>query len=310
MADWTTTKDELGDDGAWKRQASAFREWVEPGSERFPPESGRYHLYVSLACPWAHRAIITRKLKGLEQAISLSVVDPIRDDRGWAFRDVPGAERDPINDFRYLSEAYLATDPGFAGRVTVPVLWDKQAGRIVNNESADVIVILDRAFEQHSSGGWELYPDDLRDEIDELNDFVYDTINDGVYRCGFATTQGAYALAFEKLFDALGRLEQRLGDRRYLLGDRLTLADIRLFTTAVRFDYVYYVHFKCNGRRLVDYPNLWGWARDVYQLPGVAETVDVDQIKRHYYLTHTSLNPRRVVPLGPEIDFAEPHRRG
>ncbi|MGI8727160.1 MAG: glutathione S-transferase family protein [Solirubrobacterales bacterium] len=309
MSDGSSVDSEVGEGGAWKRQTSAFRNWVEPDSEQFPAESGRYHLYVSLACPWAHRAIITRKLKGLEEAISLSVVDPIRDEKGWAFRDVPGASRDPVNDFRYLSEAYLATKRGFEARVTVPVLWDKQECRIVNNESADVIVMLDQAFGEHANASIELYPEELREEMDELNEFVYDTVNDGVYKCGFAGTQGAYAQAYEKLFDALGRLDQRLGNRRYLMGERITLADVRLFTTLVRFDTVYYVHFKCSGARIVDYQNLWGWTRDLFQTPGVADTVNMDHIKRHYYVTHTSLNPKRIVPLGPEPDFGTPHGR-
>lgn len=310
MADWASVDSEVSEGGAWKRQTSAFRNWITPESEEFPPEAGRYHLYVSLACPWAHRAIIVRKLRGLSKAISLSVVDPIRDDQGWAFRDVPGASHDPVNNFRFLSEAYLATAADFDGRVTVPVLWDEQEGRIVNNESADVIVMLDQAFGEHADGSDQLYPADLREEIDDLNSFVYDTVNDGVYKCGFASTQAAYEQAYEKLFDALDRLEQRLGNRRYLMGEGLTLADVRLFTTAVRFDVVYNIHFKCSGARIVDYPNLWGWTRDVYQQPGVADTVNMDHIRRHYYITHTSLNPKRIVPLGPEPDFAEPHRRG
>lgn len=307
--DWASVDSEVDEAGAWKRQSSAFREWVKPGSDAHPPEAGRYHLYVSLACPWAHRAIITRKLRGLEDVISLSVVDPIRDDKGWAFRDVPGASHDPINNFRYLSEAYLATEPAFTGRVTVPVLWDKREGRIVNNESADIIVMLDQAFGEFASGH-DLYPTELQSDIDELNEFVYDTINDGVYKCGFAGSQGAYEQAYEKLFDALGRMDGRLSNRRYLMGDEITLADVRLFTTAVRFDSVYNTHFKCTDARIVDYPNLWGWTRDVYQTGGIGETVEMDQIMRHYYITHPQLNPNQLVPLGPTIDFDEPHSRG
>ena len=310
MTDWTSWESEIGEGGAWQRQVSAFRDWVsDDGSTDFPAEAGRYHLYVALACPWAHRSVITRKLKGLEEAIPMTVVDPIRDEKGWAFRDVPGADRDPINDFTHLSQAYTATDDAFSGRVTVPVLWDKQQERIVNNESAEVIVMLDQAFDGLASNEIELYPEDLREEIDELNAFVYDAINDGVYKCGFAATQAAYEVAFEKLFDALERLDERLADSRYLMGDRLTLADIRLFTTAVRFDPVYHLHFKCNKARIVDYPNLWAWTRDLYQTPGVAETVDLDHIKRHYYVTHTELNPKRIVPAGPEIDYTAPHDR-
>ena len=303
--------EETGSSGAFERQVSAFRARVSAdGSTGFPAEAGRYHLYVSLACPWAHRAIVVRALKGLEDVVSMSVVDPIRDGRGWAFRDVRGAELDPVNGFSFLSEAYAATDPAFAGRVSVPVLWDRASGRIVNNESADVIVMLNSEWDAFARAGEDLYPPDLRAEIDAVNERVYETVNNGVYRAGFATTQAAYGEAFIELFDTLDWLERRLASRRYLVGERPTLADWRLFTTLVRFDSVYAVHFKCNKRRIVDYPALWGFLRELYQWPGIAQTVDFDHIKRHYYKTHQALNPSGIVPLGPALDIDAPHGRG
>jgi putative glutathione S-transferase len=302
---------ETGSKGEFVRQRSAFRGRVAAdGSSGFAAESGRYHLYVSYACPWAHRTIIFRKLKELESAIGMTVVDPIRDERGWAFTDAPGCDRDPLNGFRFLSEAYLATDPGFDGRVTVPVLWDKRERKIVNNESAEVIRMLNSEFDAWGRADLDFYPESLRDEIDAVNEEVYASVNNGVYLCGFATSQEAYDEAFGKLFAMLDRIERRLASRRYLVGDVLTEADWRLFTTLVRFDPVYVGHFKCNLRRLADYPNLWAYTRDLYQVPGVAETVNLDHIKRHYYVTHTSINPTGVVPRGPEIDFKEPHGRG
>lgn len=301
---------ETGRRGEFVRQSSAFREWVTAdGSSGFKAEPERYHLYVSLACPWAHRTIIFRKLKDLEEVIGMTVVDPIRDERGWAFSDAPGCGPDPINGFSFVSEAYHATDPAFKGRVTVPVLWDTQRGRIVNNESADVIRMLNSAFDAWGGADLDFYPEALRGEIDAVNDEVYRNINNGVYRCGFATSQAAYDVAFEKLFGALDRLEERLSRNRYLTGEKVTEADWRLFTTLVRFDPVYHGHFKCNLRRLVDYRNLWGYTRDLYQVPGVAATVNLDHIKRHYYVTHRVINPTGVVPRGPEIDFGEPHGR-
>ena len=302
---------ETGRRGDFVRQSSAFREWITAdGSSGFKAEPGRYHLYVSLACPWAHRTIIIRKLKALEEVIGMTVVDPIRDERGWAFSDAPSCGPDPINGFSFLSEAYRATDPAFEGRVTVPVLWDKQQGMIVNNESADVIRMLNSEFDDWGRTDLDFYPEDLRDEIDAVNGEVYPDINNGVYRCGFATSQKAYDEAFEKLFAALDKLEERLSHHRYLVGDRITEADCRLFTTLVRFDPVYHGHFKCNLRRLADYPNLWGYTRDLYQVPGVAGTVNLDHIKRHYYVTHRAINPTGIVPRGPEIDFSQPHGRG
>ncbi len=296
--------------GTFVRQRSVFRDQVTAdGSTDFKAEAGRYHLYVSLACPWAHRTIIFRKLKKLEDAISLTVVDPIRDELGWAFRDVPGCGPDPVNGFEYLSDAYTATDPDFKGRVTVPVLWDEEEGRIVNNESSEIIRMLNSEFDQWGDAAVDFYPPEFRDQIDEINDFVYRDINNGVYRAGFAVMQSVYEQAFDELFCALFRLETRLQDQRYLVGDVITEADWRLFTTLVRFDAVYHGHFKCNLKRLVDYPNLWGYTRDLYQQPGVAETVNMDHIKRHYYQTHGSINPTLIVPKGPELDFSTPHSR-
>jgi putative glutathione S-transferase len=302
---------ETGRRGEFVRQTSAFRDRVTAdGSSGFPAEPGRYHLYVSLACPWAHRAIIFRKLKGLESVIGLTVVDPIRDQRGWAFTDAPGCEPDPVNGFGFLSEAYYATDPSFDGRVTVPVLWDTETGRIVNNESSEVIRMLNSEYDTWGRADLDFYPAPLRHRIDSVNELVYANLNNGVYRCGFATTQQAYEEAFVKLFRTLDTLERTLASQRYLVGDRQTEADWRLFTTLVRFDAVYHGHFKCNLRRLTDYPNLWAYTRDLYQTPGVADTVNFDHIKRHYYVTHRAINPTGVVPKGPEIDFTEPHGRG
>ncbi|MGI8633677.1 MAG: glutathione S-transferase family protein [Solirubrobacterales bacterium] len=311
MTDRTTVENEVdSDSGRFNRQTSEFRRWVSTdGSTDFPAEAGRYHLYVCLACPWAHRAIITRRIKGLEDAISMSLVDPIRDEKGWRFGDAPGSEPDPLHGWDYLSEAYEATDPGYDARVTVPVLWDTETGVIVNNESADVIRMLNNEFDELADHDVDLEPAALRDEIAELNAHVYQTVNDGVYQCGFAGSQKAYEEAFGPLFATLDELERRLADRRFLMGDQLTLADIRLFTTVVRFDPVYTLHFRCNLRRIIDYPNLWGWVRDVYQWPGIADTVSIEHIKRHYYCTHESLNPKRIVPVGPDIDYTTPHGR-
>lgn len=295
--------DEQDGEGRFVRQESAFRRAV--GDDEFPAASGRYHLYVSYACPWAHRTLITRRLKQLEDVIGVTVVDPVRDERGWAFRDGPDHGPDPVNDFAFLSEAYAATDPHFEGRITVPVLWDRERGEIVNNESAEIIVMLNDAFGEWA-GGPDLYPEALRPEIDTLNARVYDTVNNGVYRAGFATSQAAYEEAVRPLFATLADLDERLSDRRWLMGETLTLADIRLFTTLIRFDAVYVNHFRCNLSRIVDHPGLWRYTREFYQLPGVAETVNFDHIKRHYFMTHTSLNPTRIVPLGPVLDYDQP----
>ena len=290
---------DLARDGSFARRASVFRDWVEEG------EPGRYHLYVAASCPWCHRTMIVRELMGLGEVVGISYLDPIRDARGWAFTG--GRFVDEVEGMKFLAEAYLRTEGDFDGRVTAPVLWDREAGRIVNNESSEII----RMFETGVFGGAgpELYPQELAAEIDAVNERVYETVNDGVYRCGFAGTQAAYESAFGPLFESLDWLEGLLGERRYLLGDRVTEADWRLFPTLVRFDAVYHGHFKCNLRRLVDYPNLWGYTRQLYQLPGVAQTVALDEIKRHYYMTHVSINPSRIVPLGPAIDFGAPHGR-
>jgi putative glutathione S-transferase len=292
---------ESATDGRFQRQESAFRDWPPLDA---PPEPGRYHLYVSYACPWAHRTVIVRRLKGLEDVVGLSVVDPWRDERGWAFTG--GSYVDTVNGWSFLSEAYVATRPDFDGRVSVPVLWDRVEERIVNNESADIL----RIFDAWGSGP-ELYPEALRPEIDAVNDLVYENVNNGVYRTGFAGSQEAYEEGFVALFEALDSLDARLASSRYLVGDQVTEADWRLFTTLLRFDAVYHTHFKCNGHRLIEYPHLWPYARELYQWPGVAETVRMDEIKRHYYTTHDMLNPRRIVPLGPlDMDWDEPHGRG
>ncbi len=296
--------------GTFVRQQSAFRNWVTAdGSSGFKAEPGRYHLYVSLACPWAHRTIIFRTLKKLEETVSMSVVDPIRDEKGWAFREGTNHTRDPINDFSYLGEAYLASDPVFKGRYSVPVLWDREKRTIVNNESSEIIRMLNSAFGKFGDTSIDFYPEPLREQIDSINRVVYDNINNGVYRAGFACTQEAYDEASRALFETLDELELTLSRQRYLVGDALTEADWRLFTTLVRFDAVYVTHFKCNLRRLSDYPNLWGFTRELYQQPGISETVNMGHIKRHYFMTHHAINPCGIVPLGPEIDFTEPHRR-
>jgi putative glutathione S-transferase len=283
-------------EGRFERQQSKFR------GRDVEPVAGRYHLYVSLACPWAHRAVIVRKLKGLEAAIGLSVVDPLRDEEtGWRFND---AYPDPLHGWTYLKEAYVATDPAFEGRVTVPVLWDTQSNTIVNNESADIIEMLNADFDAVAAHPeLDLYPEALREAMDPLMQRIYDTVNNGVYKAGFASTQEAYEEAVVPIFETLDVLEKRLADRPYLMGDEPTLADWRLFTTLVRFDAVYHGHFKCNIRRIVDYPNLQRLLRDLYHRDGVAETVDFDQIKRHYYMTHGQLNPSRIVPVGPALDL-------
>lgn len=302
--------------GRFVRQASQFRNWVttdgSPGSSGtggFKAEPGRYHLYVSYACPWAHRTLIFRKLKGLEEMISLSVVHWLMAETGWTFNQGKGVIPDSINQSQYLYQVYTKVDPGYTGRVTVPVLWDKATNTIVNNESAEIIRMFNRAFDGVGAQPGDYYPADLRDDIDALNDRIYNTVNNGVYKCGFATTQEAYEEAVTPLFDTLEFLEERLSTRRYLMGDRLTEADWRLFTTLVRFDPVYVGHFKCNIKRIVDYPKLWGYLRDLYQVPGVSDTVNFKHIKGHYYESHKSINPTGIVPVGPEIDFMAPHGR-
>ncbi|MBV8600545.1 MAG: glutathione S-transferase family protein [Candidatus Eremiobacteraeota bacterium] len=295
--------DEQTTDGEFQRQDDAFRDWPVP-------VAGRYHLYVSLACPWAHRTIIMRKLKGLEPAIGITVVDPIRDERGWRFGEGAGFSEDPLHGWAFLSEAYFATDPGYRGRVTVPILWDKERNRIVNNSDDDILRILETEFDavaRHNDVDY--YPAQYRAEIDELNREIYLDLNNGVYRAGFATSQRAYEHAVRDVFRVLDQLESRLASRRYLFGATPVETDWRTFVTLVRFDAVYYGHFKCNLRRIADYPNLWGYLRDLYQFRSVGETVDFDHIKRHYYYTHDDINPTRIVPLGPLQDLASPHGR-
>jgi len=295
--------------GEFVRAESQFRERVSAdGASGYKAEPGRYHLYVSLACPWAHRTIIYRSLKRLENAISMSVVDPVMSDQGWAFLG-DGGTPDTVNGFKYLHQAYTRTRSDYSGRVTVPVLWDKQTQRIVNNESSEIIRMLNGEFSAFTAVKTDYYPVSLRPEIDALNAFVYERINNGVYKAGFAGSQRVYESAVARLFGALDEIEARLGRSRYLVGDGVTEADWRLFTTLIRFDAVYVAHFKCNLRRIEDYPNLSNYLRDLYQVPGVAETVNLDHIKRHYFLSHRHLNPSGLVPLGPILDFSRAHDR-
>ena len=302
--------------GRFKRQESQFRNWVTPdgapgpsGEGGFKAEPGRYHLYVSLACPWAHRTLIFRKLKGLEGMISLSVVHWAMLDEGWTFEQGEGVIPDPVNNARVMHQVYTAADPVYTGRVTVPVLWDKQRETIVSNESAEIIRMLNSAFDGVGATPGDYYPQALHEEIDAINARVYDTVNNGVYKSGFATTQEAYEEAVTPLFGTLDDLDERLATRRYLTGDSITEADWRLFTTLVRFDPVYVGHFKCNLRRIADYPHLSGYLRELYQWPGVGETVNFTHIKNHYYYSHETINPHRVVPLGPVLDLDAPHGR-
>jgi glutathionyl-hydroquinone reductase len=295
-----------GKPGEFVRPAYPFRGRITAdGSSGFPAEAGRYHLYISWACPWAHRSAIVRRLLGLEDVISLSAVDPIRDGRGWAFREGDGYSLDPVNGFSFLSEAYEATEPGYAGHMSVPVLWDRQTGVIVSNNFPDITIDLGTQFGQWADPAYDLYPERLRPEIDAINETVYLNVNNGVYRCGFATSQDSYHQVFRELFGTLDELEQTLDQRRYLLGDQITEADVRLWVTLARFDSVYYSHFKCNKRRITDYPNLWRYARDLYAVPAFGGTTRFDHIKRHYYMTHSRLNPTRIVPDGPALDWAQ-----
>ncbi len=310
MASTGQFPDEMSGDGEFERQEDAFRQKVSAdGSTPFPAERDRYHLYVSLACPWAHRTVITRKLKGLAAVVGLTVLDPVRDERGWAFRDGDGFSLDPINGFKFLGEAYLASKPDYHGRFTVPVLWDKRTRRIVNNSEDDICRMFDGAFAQLGNGSPSLFPPEIETEHAQLAADIYAHINNGVYRAGFATTQSAYERGCRDVFAALDRCEARLAAQRFLFGAKPVEVDWRLFCTLVRFDAVYHGHFKCNLRRIVDYPALSGYLRDLYQLPGVAETVNLTHIKRHYYYTHDDINPTRIVPLGPILDFNLPHRR-
>jgi putative glutathione S-transferase len=297
-------------EGRFVRQDDAFRGWVRAdGSTPYPVESGRYHLYVSLACPWAHRTIIVRALKGLEDAIGMTVVDPIRDELGWAFRDGDGSTTDPVNGFHYLAEAYRATDPNYHGRVTVPVLWDTRTKRIVSNSDDDIMRMFETEFDMLARHDVDLYPREHHAEIERLNELIYQTVNDGVYQAGFAATQEAYEPPARRVFETLDLLDARLADRRYLFGPNTVETDWRLFVTLVRFDAVYFGHFKCNLRRIVDYPNLSGYLRDLFQVRGVAGTVNFDHIKRHYYGTHDEINPTGIVPIGPLQNLAAPHYR-
>jgi putative glutathione S-transferase len=296
--------------GRFVRSQAAFRDRVAAdGSTDFEPESGRYHLYVSYACPWAHRTLIYRALKGLEPHVSVSVVNPLMLENGWTFEDWRGVVPDPIFGASFLHQVYSRARPDYTGRVTVPVLWDRKTETIVNNESSEIIRFFDREFDSVGAAGPRFCPRELEQEIDQINDFVYENINNGVYRAGFATTQEAYEEAVYPLFETLDWLEERLAASRWLVGGTLTEADIRLFTTLVRFDPVYHGHFKCNIRHLKDYPNLWGFTRDLYQHPKIRETVNFEHIKKHYYQSHDTINPTRIVPAGPELDFEAPHGR-
>jgi glutathionyl-hydroquinone reductase len=316
--EWVVGGSSTTESGDFERQPTAFRNWITPdgaagpsGEGGFPAESGRYHLYVSLACPWAHRTLIFRALKGLEAHVSVDVVHPLMGEDGWSFdADFPGATGDRLMGKRFLREVYTEAAPRATGRVTVPVLWDKERGAIVSNESADIIRMFNGAFDAVTGNREDYWPEHLREEIEAVNERVYATVNDGVYRAGFATSQGAYDRAVRALFESLDWLEARLSRRRYLLGDRLTEADWRLATTLFRFDPVYHGHFKCNRRRLVDYPSLWAYARELYQIPGVAGTVAFDHIAEHYHRSHESINPHRIVPIGPDLDWSAPHGRG
>jgi len=310
---WYDTK---SSGGRFERKDSSFRNWVTTdgsagpsGIGGFKAEPNRYHLYVSLACPWAHRTLIYRKLKGLEDMITLSVVNAFMGDEGWTFNPGKGVVADPIFNATHLYNIYTAAQADYTGRVTVPILWDKKTNTIVSNESSEIIRMFNTAFDEVGALAGDFSPPELLAEIDALNEFIYPAINNGVYRAGFATTQDAYEEAVGEVFNALDTLERRLGNSRYLLGSTLTEADWRLFTTLVRFDAVYVGHFKCNLHRIVDYPNLWGYLRDLYQVPGIADTVAIEYIKMHYYGSHDTINPTLIIPVGPDIDFNAPHDR-
>lgn len=313
QTDWYDTK---STGGKFVRQDAMFRNWVtadgsagQTGREGFNAEAGRYHLYISLACPWAHRTMVFRELKGLASAISISSVNSFMADEGWTFEPGPGVIADTINNKKRMHEVYAAAVPDYTGRVTVPVLWDKHQATIVSNESADIIRMLNSAFDQVGATPGDYYPQAEREEIDAINERVYHGLNNGVYKSGFATTQEAYEEAVSVVFDTLDYMEELLGKRRYLTGDKLTEADWRAFTTLVRFDAVYVGHFKCNRRRIADYPNLSNYLKELYQMPGIAETVDIDYIKAHYYGSHETVNPTRIIPVGPELDLDQPHNR-
>lgn len=303
-------------DGEFARSESQFRNWVTKdgsagptGDAGFKAEAGRYHLYVSLACPWAHRVLILRRLKGLESMISVSVVNPLMAEHGWTFDEAPGVISDPITNARYMYQIYTATDPNYSGRVTIPVLWDKQQHCIVNNESAELIRMLNSAFDDIGATPGDYYPHALRGDIDKFNAKIYPNVNNGVYKAGFATTQRAYEQAVMPLFATLDELDQHLSHHRYLAGEQITEADWRLFTTLIRFDTVYYSHFKCNIKRITDYPNLSGYLRELYQWPGIKDTINMAHIKQHYYRSHLNINPTGIVPVGPDLDLERPHGR-
>lgn len=313
---WEQEDSFAGKDGKFERQASTFRNWVTAdgaagptGEAGFAAESGRYHLYVSLACPWAHRTLILRELKGLSSMISVSVTHWRMGESGWSFDAGPGVVPDCVNHVQYVHQLYQKADPTCSTRASIPILWDTQRHTIVSNESADIIRMFNSAFDHLGAREGDFYPLPLRQSIDDINERIYDAVNNGVYKCGFATTQQAYEQALTPLFEMLDELESRLGSSRYLVGDRITEADWRLFTTLVRFDAVYAGHFKCNLRRIVDYPHLWAYLRALYQWPGVAATVDMDHIKRHYYESHRQINPTGIVPAGPVLDFGAPLAR-
>jgi putative glutathione S-transferase len=314
QGDWL---EEETENGEFVRKDSVFRNWITAdgspgptGEGGFKAEPDRYHLYISYACPWAHRTLIFRALKRLEEIISVSVVHPDMGPESWKFdASYPAATDDHINHFHYLYKVYTRADPHYTGIVTVPALWDKQRETIVNNESAEIIRMFNHAFDAFTEVKTDYYPKALKSEIDEINKTVYDNVNNGVYRCGFASTQVAYEKNFDRLFGTLDQLEQRLSKQRYLVGNQVTEADWRLFTTLIRFDPVYYSHFKCNLRRIADYPNLSNYLRDLYQQPGIGETCNLDHIKRHYYWSHDSINPTRIVPKGPKLDYSAPHDR-
>ena len=303
--------------GKFERSTAGFRNWVTAdgsagpsGEGGFKAESGRYHLYVSLACPWAHRTLIFRALKGLADHIGISIVHPEMLSDGWTFAtDFPGATGDRLFGLPFLRDIYTRTDPKVSGRVTVPILYDTQRGTIVSNESSEIIRMFNSAFDGLTGNTDDYWPEALRDRIEDVNARIYDTVNNGVYKAGFATTQAAYEAGVYPLFETLDWLEERLSQNRYLLGDRLTEADWRLFPTLVRFDSVYHLHFKCNRKRIVDYPNLWAYTRELYQVPGVAETVNLDHIVRHYHYSHDTINPHRIIPINPILDFDAPHGR-
>jgi putative glutathione S-transferase len=304
--------------GAFKRSAAKFRNWITidgsagpSGIDGFPAESGRYHLYVSYACPWAHRALIFRALKGLEEHISISAVHPDMLSDGWTFdTDTHGATGDTLYGLPFARDIYIKADPEMSGRVTVPILWDKQRETIVSNESSEIIRMFNSAFDGITGNTDDYWPEEMRGVIEEVNNRIYDTVNNGVYKSGFATSQDAYDAAVGPLFESLDWLEERLSENRYLMGDRLTKADWRLFTTLVRFDPVYHLHFKCNCKRIVDYPHLWAFTRELYQIGGVAKTVNMEHIVRHYHYSHETINPHRIIPTNPVLDFDAPHGRG